>query len=277
MKLTTAHLLSLAESGLSDTAVRVYITAHTRIAETGCPDLTTPALMTLPGMPRNPKTLARAIQELAEHGLVFGDSGAFVFPVRVSELSAKRAAAGRRGGLAKASKTLASAVANPPTLPEQMPGVLLSDARDPSSPLGLPSPDSPSGSSDLSQADPEDPAESFRSAGAREKPERKRRWRTVPTDWEPNDDHRKLARELSVDFARALATFRDHEFKDPKSDADRAFRNWLRRDATLGKPPGAQQHESQQRSAAYEFFPGAGPPKRRGGQPTLAFSGGQKT
>ena len=56
----------------------------------------------------------------------------------------------------------------------------------------------------------------------------KRRWRKVPGDWEPNADHERIAREAGVSLADQLARFRDHEFKDPKSDADAAFRNWLR-------------------------------------------------
>ncbi len=43
--------------------------------------------------------------------------------------------------------------------------------------------------------------------------------------------------------------FRDHEFKDPKSNFDAAFRTWLRRAPafaprqTNGKPPGLVVHQ----------------------------------
>lgn len=55
-----------------------------------------------------------------------------------------------------------------------------------------------------------------------------RRWRFVPNDWKPTEKHAALAKQLHVDLAAEEARFRDHEFKDPKSDADRAFSRWLR-------------------------------------------------
>jgi len=55
-----------------------------------------------------------------------------------------------------------------------------------------------------------------------------RRWRRVPETWTPNDAHRALATELGVDIDHELPKFRDHEFRDPKSDADATFRTWLR-------------------------------------------------
>lgn len=61
------------------------------------------------------------------------------------------------------------------------------------------------------------------------KRERSARWRKVPSTWAPSGEHQTLAESLRVDFEAEVAKFRDHEFKDPKSDADAAFRNWLRR------------------------------------------------
>jgi len=69
-----------------------------------------------------------------------------------------------------------------------------------------------------------DPAEQPASLGSG----RARRWRRVPEDWRPTDAHRELAAKLVVDFAIELEKFRDHEFRDPKTDADAAFRTWLR-------------------------------------------------
>lgn len=46
----------------------------------------------------------------------------------------------------------------------------------------------------------------------------------------------QIARELGVDLKLELANFRDHEFKDPKSDPDATFRNWLRRARPAGRP-----------------------------------------
>jgi hypothetical protein len=65
------------------------------------------------------------------------------------------------------------------------------------------------------------------------------RWRKVPAGWEPKDEHRELARELGVDMARQVPLYRDHEFKDLKSDADGAFRTWLRRAAEYSQPRAA--------------------------------------
>lgn len=56
----------------------------------------------------------------------------------------------------------------------------------------------------------------------------KRKWTRAPEDWKPNDGHRALAAERQVAFDEELAKFRDHEFKSPKTDADAAFRTWLR-------------------------------------------------
>jgi len=57
---------------------------------------------------------------------------------------------------------------------------------------------------------------------------RARRWRRVPSEWRPTEKHIVLAVSLGVDLAIELEKFRDHEFRDPKSDADAAFRTWLR-------------------------------------------------
>lgn len=54
------------------------------------------------------------------------------------------------------------------------------------------------------------------------------RWTRCPEGWEPNDAHREIARAEGVDFDRQLTLFRDHDFKVPKTDADAAFRTWLR-------------------------------------------------
>jgi hypothetical protein len=238
MKLTTARLLELAELGLSDTALRVYLTAHARIAETGIQDLSEAVLMNLPGLPRNPKVLGKAIVELHGKGLVLAlDDGVATFPIPTSDVAAKRAAAGRLGGLAKASKRVASASGVPPSLlgglPEQLPAASQADATDPSSPLVLSSPDSlssPLSASSLFQPD-------FCSESSGTRPESKpargaksgARQRFVPDDWKVKARHRELASELRADLAGEEMKFREHEFKDPKQDFDRAFSRWLRR------------------------------------------------
>jgi hypothetical protein len=64
------------------------------------------------------------------------------------------------------------------------------------------------------------------SAGATKRP--KRRWTRVPADWQPTAEHRGLAFQLGVPFDEELAKFRDHEFRNPKTDPDACFRTWLK-------------------------------------------------
>lgn len=66
---------------------------------------------------------------------------------------------------------------------------------------------------------------------------RKRRalWHRVPEDWTVKDSHRTLAGELGVDCDREAEKYRDHEFAKGKSDADAAFRTWLRNAAEYRK------------------------------------------
>ena len=70
----------------------------------------------------------------------------------------------------------------------------------------------------------------------KEQPPARRRWRTVPEDWEPNDGHRQRARELGVDFDDELENFRLWEFKDPKTSPDKTFTTWLKRAKKNAKP-----------------------------------------
>jgi hypothetical protein len=57
---------------------------------------------------------------------------------------------------------------------------------------------------------------------------RERRWTRVPADWQPNERHKTLAAQHRKDLAAEVEKFRDHEFRTPRTDADAAFRNWLR-------------------------------------------------
>lgn len=49
----------------------------------------------------------------------------------------------------------------------------------------------------------------------------------VPDEWEPKASHVVKARELQLDLREEIESFRNHEFKTPKSDFDRAFHTWL--------------------------------------------------
>lgn len=49
----------------------------------------------------------------------------------------------------------------------------------------------------------------------------------VPDDWHPNAAHFAKAAERGVNIDVEVEKFRLHEFRDPKSDFDRAFHRWL--------------------------------------------------
>lgn len=219
--------------GLSDAAFRLYVSAIDWSREQRTDGVLTEKDM--PAIPRLPRSWRASAVELVGAGLWEAIEGGWSIvdwcEPEETELSAKRAEAGRKGGLAKASKQRLANVATDVATGLAKPTLPGGNATDPSSPLELPSPDSlsfPSDSGLLAASslipDPE-PAESFSHVGAA-KP--KRRWRKVPTEWQPTEEHRALARERGVDFELELSRFRDHEFASPKSDANATFRNWLR-------------------------------------------------
>lgn len=87
---------------------------------------------------------------------------------------------------------------------------------------------------------------------------RKRAWRFCPEDWSPNEKHVELAAHLRVDLVAEEAKFRDHEFKAPKTDADRAFSRWLRTAKSFGNPlagrnadPSARLRSNAEQTAEY--------------------------
>lgn len=75
----------------------------------------------------------------------------------------------------------------------------------------------------------------------------KRPWKTAPSDWQPNDQHREYATDHGIDFEHELAKFRDHRFKDAKINPDSTFRNWLRVAAErLGTSGNGKRDEEQE-------------------------------
>ena len=56
-------------------------------------------------------------------------------------------------------------------------------------------------------------------------------WRFCPEDWAPKPGHLSLAAELRLQIEREVTAFREWEFKEPKTDADKAFFRWLRTSA----------------------------------------------
>jgi hypothetical protein len=75
-------------------------------------------------------------------------------------------------------------------------------------------------------------------------PKTKRRgalWHRVPESWNPDEKTLAVTRALLTDrFEIELQKFRDWEFKDGKSDADAAWRNWARRAAEQGPGTGSR-------------------------------------
>jgi hypothetical protein len=254
MKLTTARLLDLAE--LSDAALRVYLTAHARIEETTAQGLTAAGLMNLPGMPRNPKALARTIQELAEHGLVVGaETGRYLFASLTSDVSSKRAEAGRLGGLAKASKRLASASDLPGSNVVAMPADCHASTQDPRSL-----------SSDLISSLSESSSLLSSSQGPVSKPARKARKTAYPDDfdaairprvfewakgqkypdWWVDDRLAQMKLQcgakgvVNVDWYLAAIGWLRREDKDYGNGPDALD---AKRARSAGPPPGFQQHQ----------------------------------
>jgi hypothetical protein len=274
VKLPHGYTRSVSVTRLSDAAFRLHLSALDWCAEQKTNgQITRVDFRALPNAPTG-KRLEAALTELVTGGLW---SWAGTWQITDAEqadsrLSEKRAEAGRRGGLAKAM-----------ALAKQTPSNLLSKGEasgtDPSSPLVLPSPDSLSGSdSSLSQASAERP-ESFSLVGATEakRARRKALSHLVPEGWEPSGEHRKIAREFGADFDLELAKFRDHEFATARSDWNRAFRNWLRKDQPrrFAKPPGAIQHAEHIEHNRRPESRRLDLPERRGGV-GLAFGGPTK-
>jgi hypothetical protein len=75
--------------------------------------------------------------------------------------------------------------------------------------------------------------------------------RRCPKDWEPTDQHRRMAEDEGIDFERELAKFRDYEFAAAKVDWDATFRNWLR--AARGKS-GEYRDTNRKHNAAREVL-----------------------
>ena len=76
-------------------------------------------------------------------------------------------------------------------------------------------------------SNPLEPSDPKPAASAAE-PKRPRRWTRVPDSWQPKPEHVGLAFQLGVPLEEEVLKFRDHEYKNPKSDADACFRTWLR-------------------------------------------------
>jgi hypothetical protein len=276
--------------GLTDAAFRLYVSAIDWSREQRTDGVITEKDM--PAIPRLPRSWRAVAIELVGAGLWEAvENGWRIIDwcepeaTPESELSAKRAEAGRKGGLAKASNRVANGASKP--LATDLANAVATDGlaagnvTDPSLSPTPPLPDSTGLDLSDSESSPalssDQRPESKRARGERKAP-KQARWRVVPEEFEPTDEHRRIARERGLDFNLELAKFRDHEFDKPKSDPHATFRNWLR-NATPPRtvaqrevtPPGYVPWEQRPESRRFGETP-----TRRGGPPTLAF-GGNKT
>lgn len=80
---------------------------------------------------------------------------------------------------------------------------------------------------------------------------KKARSRFVPGNWVPTEKHRELSKELGVDLDRELTSFREFEFKDPKSDWNLTFNRWLRSAHKFSAKPNKQTYAPQRGVAAH--------------------------
>lgn len=78
------------------------------------------------------------------------------------------------------------------------------------------------------------------------------RRRFVPDDWQPKASHVERAQTMGLDLHAQTEAFRNHEFKDPKSDFDRAFFTWLRNAPTFA--PKAQNGQSAKLTARHDNY-----------------------
>lgn len=74
------------------------------------------------------------------------------------------------------------------------------------------------------------------------KPRGSVRSRFVPDGWQPTPAHVAKAAEKGLDLAEQAELFRNHEFRDGKSDFDRAFHTWLTNAAGRFAPRAANQN-----------------------------------
>ena len=94
---------------------------------------------------------------------------------------------------------------------------------------------------DLEKRDPESgtvptsPGQVPKTRAARSAP-KAAKWVRCPESFQPDDKHRAIAAERGLSLAAELENFKDHEFKDPKTDAAAAFRTWLRRSVNFQRP-----------------------------------------
>ena len=261
MKLPAGYTRRLSVASLSDGAFRLHLAALDFCGEQRSNGrLTKTGVTLLPRLPRSWRALAI---ELVGAGLwvqTSDDAWELIDAERHDpELLAKRAEAGRKGGLARSKHDPPLPSIEPSKLPSKVLSTEASKVAEhggvaslsPTPPLpdstGLDLSDSESSPALSSSSEPV----RLRARGAQKAP-KAARWRVVPAEFEPTEEHRSIARERGLNFELELAKFRDHEFDKLKSDPVRTFRNWLRNASArdFSKPPGFAQHEQTRRVLA---------------------------
>lgn len=223
---TETDLSGPAYLALSDAAARLWLRAAHWCSVNRSGTITQTLL-------RSWLSTKKAAAELAAAGFWTTNGEDWTVPERGETIAAKRARAGRLGGLAKASKPPSKPPSKPlanglakPEFASGVPAGLVP-------PLASPSPSPLSLISDLS---PESSSFQLSSGGPEPSPARapKRRMRRCPEAFELDETGKKLCSDLRVDWAAEGPKFRDWEFKDAKSDWQAAARNWIRKAAADG-------------------------------------------
>lgn len=96
-------------------------------------------------------------------------------------------------------------------------GYAFSDARDPAP---VAANDHPGQSRELALIPPA-------ATPARSKPAKPKPQKFVPEDWQPKQAHAERAAAAGLDLHQQVELFRNHEFRDGKTDFDRTFTTWL--------------------------------------------------
>lgn len=205
--------------------------------------------------PKDPKKRAAALQVLRDVGLLDEATGGLALHnylklsrSRAAVLESRRKNAERQaksrvsntttnaGSNAVTDGVTTSRVTSSVTTPSPLPLLAIPDLNTPPPSVGPPH------GADITKSDLDsfapDPAVISGQRKPREKKPKPVKWCRFPSDFEPDDSHRRIAAQLGLDLAQQLAEIRDHEFTKPKSDPAAALRNWLRRSKQFGNGGG---------------------------------------
>lgn len=217
---------------LSDAAFRLWVTAVDYAREQRTDGYIGPAdLDALPRCPPGSKKRDALVKELTDRGLwePAETGGWFIHDFLDWQDSAEQVAKARNSArermrTVRANRSLGSDDVRANT-----------DERSREVPNGPSSLSLDSGSSSPDPNQPKDLTGSARESEAGKKKPDKRRWRRFPQDFKLEQRHFEYAKQHGVaDLRDLFQDLLDHEFKDPKSDAEATLRTWIRRQKRFG-------------------------------------------